>query len=38
VRTRTLGKGYETIVTKINAIDGIKDFHWDSVLKEWENV
>jgi DNA-binding Lrp family transcriptional regulator len=38
VRTRTLGKGYETIVTKINAIDGIRDFHWDSVLKEWENV
>jgi DNA-binding Lrp family transcriptional regulator len=38
IRTRTLGKGYETIITKIEGMGGISSVHWDSVLKEWENV
>ena len=38
IRTRTLVKGYERIVRKINEIDAIKSYKWESVLKEWENI
>jgi len=38
IRTRTLVKGYERILTKIESVDGIKQFKWQSVLKEWENI
>lgn len=38
IRTRTLGKGYETIITKINSMSEVSTLHWDSVLKEWETV
>jgi hypothetical protein len=38
VRTRTLGKGYKEIVNRIEEIEGIEDFSWNSTLKEWENV
>jgi DNA-binding Lrp family transcriptional regulator len=38
IRTRTLGKGYETIITKINNMKEVSEVHWDSILKEWESV
>ncbi len=38
IRTRTLVKGYEKIVRKIEAIDGIREYRWQSVLKEWEEI
>ena len=38
IRTRTLVKGYERILRKIESIEGIKQFKWQSVLKEWENI
>lgn len=38
IRTRTLMKGYERIIRKIEEIEGIKDYTWQSVLKEWENI
>jgi DNA-binding Lrp family transcriptional regulator len=38
IRTRTLVKGYERIVRKIDEIDAIKEYKWESVLKEWENI
>ncbi len=38
IRTRTLGKGYETIITKINSMSEVSTTHWESVLKEWETV
>jgi DNA-binding Lrp family transcriptional regulator len=38
IRTRTLMKGYERILRKIESIDGIKEYKWQSVLKEWENI
>jgi DNA-binding Lrp family transcriptional regulator len=38
IRTRTLVKGYEKIIRKIEEIKAIKDYKWDSVLKEWENI
>jgi len=38
IRTRTLVKGYEKIVRKIEEIDAIKDYKWESVLKEWEKI
>ena len=38
IRTRTLVKGYEKIIRKIEEIDAIKDYRWESVLKEWENI
>lgn len=38
IRTRTLVKGYEKILCKIEEIDAIKDYRWESVLKEWENI
>jgi len=38
IRTRTLGKGYETIITKINNMKEVSEVHWNSILKEWESV
>ena len=38
IRTRTLVKGYENIIRKVESIDGIKDYKWFSVLKEWEDI
>jgi DNA-binding Lrp family transcriptional regulator len=38
IRTRTLVKGYERILRKIESIEGIKQFKWQSVLKEWDNI
>ena len=38
IRTRTLVKGYENILRKIQSIDGIKEYKWQSVLKEWEDI
>ena len=38
IRIRTLVKGYEKIIRKIEEIDSIQKYKWDSVLKEWENI
>ena len=38
IRTRTLVKGYERIIRKIEEIDAIKNYRWESVLKEWEKI
>ena len=38
IRTRTLVKGYEKIIKKIEEIQAIKDYKWVSVLKEWEDI
>lgn len=38
VSTRTLMKGYERIIKKIEEIKEIKKYHWSSVLKDWENI
>jgi DNA-binding Lrp family transcriptional regulator len=38
VSTRTLMKGYERIIRKLDEIDEIKKYHWESVLKDWENI
>jgi DNA-binding Lrp family transcriptional regulator len=38
VSTRTLMKGYERIIKKIEEIDGVKKYRWESVLKDWENI
>jgi len=38
IRTRTLLKGYENILRKLESIEEIKDFKWQSVLKDWENI
>ena len=38
VSTRTLMKGYERIIKKLEEIDEIKKYRWASVLKDWENI
>lgn len=38
IRTRTLVKGYERIIRKIEEVPGIKEYKWQSVLKEWEDI
>ena len=38
IRTRTLIKGYERIIKKVENVSGIKEFRWQSVLKEWEDI
>ena len=38
IRTRTLLKGYERIIRKLETMPEIQEFRWNSVLKEWENV
>jgi len=38
VRIRTLGKGYERVIRRLEGIEGIEKFSWQSVLKEWEEI
>jgi len=38
IRIRTLVKGYEKIIRKLEEIEAIKKFKWESVLKEWEDI
>ena len=38
IRTRTLVKGYERIIRRLEGIEGIKDYKWQSILKEWEEI
>jgi DNA-binding Lrp family transcriptional regulator len=38
IHTRTLVKGYEQIFRKVQEIPGIKEYRWQSVLKEWEDI
>lgn len=38
IHTRTLVKGYERILRKIQEIPGVQKYHWQSVLKEWEDL
>jgi DNA-binding Lrp family transcriptional regulator len=38
IRTRTLVKGYEQIIRKIEEIEAIEEYKWESVLKEWEDI
>ena len=38
VSTRTLVKGYERIIRKIDEIEEVKTYKWNSVLREWENI
>jgi DNA-binding Lrp family transcriptional regulator len=38
VSTRTLIKGYERIIRKLDEIEAIKKYHWESVLKDWEKI
>ncbi|MFH1101983.1 MAG: Lrp/AsnC ligand binding domain-containing protein [Methanobacteriota archaeon] len=38
VSTRTLMKGYEKIIRKLEEIPEIQKHHWASVLKDWENI
>jgi DNA-binding Lrp family transcriptional regulator len=38
VSTRTLMKGYERIIKKIEGIEEVKKYHWVSVLKDWEKI
>jgi DNA-binding Lrp family transcriptional regulator len=38
IHTRTLVKGYERIFRKVQEIPGIKEYRWQSVLKEWEDI
>jgi DNA-binding Lrp family transcriptional regulator len=38
VSTRTLMKGYERIIRKLEEIPEIQKYHWESVLKDWEKI
>lgn len=38
IRTRTLVKGYENIFKKIMSVEGIKEYKWLTVLKDWEDI
>ena len=38
IRTRTLVKGYENILKKIMSVEGIKEYKWLTVLKDWEDI
>ncbi len=38
IHTRTLVKGYENIIRKLESIEGIAEYKWQSVLKEWEKI
>ena len=38
IRIRTLIKGYEKIIKKIEEIEAIDKYKWFSVLKEWEEI
>jgi len=36
IQTRTLIKGYERILKRIEHINGIQRYRWESVLKDWD--
>jgi len=38
IQTRTLLKGYERIIKKVENIKGVQTYRWESVLKEWERI
>ena len=38
VSTRTLMKGYERIIKKIDEIDEVNKYRWASVLRDWEKI
>ena len=38
IQIRALVKGYEKIIRKIEHIEAIEKFKWESVLKEWEHI
>jgi DNA-binding Lrp family transcriptional regulator len=38
IRTRALVKGYEKIIKKIERIEAIDQYKWESILKEWEDI
>jgi DNA-binding Lrp family transcriptional regulator len=38
IQMRTLLKGYEGVVRKLEGIEAIKKYKWESVLKEWEHI
>lgn len=38
IRTRTLVKGYEKIIRNLGNVDAVKEYKWESVLKEWEDI
>ncbi len=38
IRIRTLVKGYEKIIRKLEGIEAINKYKWESVLKEWEEI
>ncbi|MGC9554250.1 MAG: Lrp/AsnC ligand binding domain-containing protein [Thermoplasmatota archaeon] len=38
IRIRTLGKGYEKVIRKLEDLEGISEFNWQSILKEWEDI
>lgn len=38
VSTRTLLKGYERIIKKIEEIPEVQKYRWASVLRDWENI
>lgn len=38
IRIRTLGKGYERIIRRLEEIPAVKEFNWQSILKEWEEI
>jgi len=38
VSTRTLVKGYERILRRIDDIEAIDSYKWNSVLKDWERI
>ena len=38
IRIRTLVKGYEKIIRKLEGIEAIEKYRWESVLKEWEEI
>jgi DNA-binding Lrp family transcriptional regulator len=38
VSTRTLMKGYERIIKKLDEIDEVNKYRWASVLKDWEKI
>lgn len=38
IQTRTLLKGYERILRKVEEIDDVKEYRWESVLKDWEKL
>lgn len=38
IHTRTLVKGYERVIRQIEKIEGIDDYKYQSVLREWEDI